>query len=292
MSNSIIRKSDWLSAQTCVSQAWFSRRADHAKPNEAGLFRMEQGREIGELAHELYPAGIKIHSLDMEAATAETTALMEDSAVDVLFEAAFTADGLVARADILKREADGWHVLEVKSSFSDSSSLDDLVADLTYTVAVLERAGLSVSKASLVLLSREFRHGDPTSKLFTIIDKTAEVTLGVTSFEAVVESIKGDLLADNQPISALISACRSCDFFRSDCLGSNVAHSILEIPGLHHTKLKLLSIAGIVDVSHLPAGFVLNERQQRALDAIVSNAVVVNQVLMERSVRSHGRAIT
>jgi hypothetical protein len=44
--SSEIRKSDWLSAQTCVAQAWFSRAAGHAKPNVAGLFRMEQGREI------------------------------------------------------------------------------------------------------------------------------------------------------------------------------------------------------------------------------------------------------
>jgi len=76
------------------------------------------------------------------------------------FEATVSAGPFVAKADILRRQNVGWHVLEVKSSFSDTGSINELIDDLAYTVMVFRRAGFSVAKASLVLLSRGYRFGD------------------------------------------------------------------------------------------------------------------------------------
>jgi hypothetical protein len=275
----LITKSDWLAAQGCPSQAWFALREKRPVPNEAALFRMEQGREVGALARELFPDGVLVSELAVKPASEVTQKLLAVPATSTLFEAAFVAGKFVARADILKREQDGWHVLEVKSNFSDTSDINDLIDDLAYTVSVLRRSGLVVRKASLVLLSRGFRYGDGAGLLFDILDKTIEVNYRVSDFEESADVIAGALFAGDRPYPVLLSACRSCDFFKTDCLGAGVPHSVLEIPGLHHTKLKRLSAEGIIDQSELPNDLNLNDCQERARVAAVSGKLSVKSGL-------------
>src|SRR5580704_7893557 len=82
-----ITKSDWLAAQGCTAQAWFALRAKRTVPSEAGLFRMEQGREIGALARELFPGGIIVSNLGMETAAQVTAELLDVPSTGTLFEA-------------------------------------------------------------------------------------------------------------------------------------------------------------------------------------------------------------
>jgi len=236
---------------------------------------MEQGHQVGALARELFPTGILVTRTPDKTASDLTQELITDPAIGTLFEAAFVAGRFTAHADILTREQGGWHVLEVKSSFSDSSSLKDLIADLAYTVFVLRRCGVLVNSASLVLLSRGFRFGDNPDRLFEIIDQTAEVNLIIATFEATADGIATVLFADPRPAPSLLSACRDCAFFETDCLGVGIAHSVLEIPGLHHTKLKRLSGAGIVDLANTPADLNLNERQEHARSAALADQLLV-----------------
>src|ERR1017187_3019445 len=145
-----ITKADWLAAEQCLAMAWFRLRAASTPPNEADRFRMEQGQEIGSLARELYPQGILVSKRDGKTAAEITQDLIADASIETLFEAAFTAGPLVARADILKRQDGAWHLLEVKSSFSDTNKIEELIDDLAYTVMVLRRAGLKIVRSSLV----------------------------------------------------------------------------------------------------------------------------------------------
>jgi CRISPR/Cas system-associated exonuclease Cas4 (RecB family) len=270
-----ITKSDWLAAEQCVAKAWFGLRTASTPPNEAELFRMEQGQEIGRLARELYPNGILVSKTGVKTAAEVTQELIADRSIETLFEAAFGAGCFVAKADLLRRQNGDWHVLEVKSSFSDTSKIKELIDDLAYTVMVLRRAGLQIVRASLVLLSRNYRFGDGSDRLFEMIDKTAEVNDRVAKFEGGADSIAHALFDDTPPAPALVSACRSCAFFDAECLGSGLAHTVLEIPGLHHTKLKRLSAEGIIDLSHVPDDLKLNERQERAKHAALSGNTVV-----------------
>jgi len=270
-----ITKSDWLDAGQCLLMAWFGLRAAPIPPNEAERFRMEQGQEVGSLARELDPDGTLVSKRDGKTAVEITQDLIADAAIKTLFEAAFHAGPFAAKADILRRQDGAWHVLEVKSSFSDTSKIRELVEDLAYTVFVLRRAGQQITKASLVLLSRTFRRGDGPDRLFEIIDKTEEVNARVAEFDRATDNITRALFDDVQPTPRLVSACRSCAFFDDKCLGTGLAHTVLEIPGLHHTKLKRLSAAGIIDLSLAPDDLKLNERQERAKHSALSGNMLV-----------------
>ena len=270
-----IAKANWLTAGQCLSKAWRDLRVASKAPTEAALFQMEQGQEVGALARELYPSGIFVSVMGGKTTAELTQDLIASVSTEILFEATFLADPLVAKADILRREDGGWHVLEVKSSFSDTSEMKSLIDDLAYTVMVLRRAGLQIVRASLSLLSRQYRFGDGADRLFEIIDKTDEVNDRAAEFEGATDSVARALLYDTPPAPVLASACRSCAFFADECLGSGLAHTVLELPGLHDTKLKRLSTVGIIDLSRVPDDLELNERQERARYAALSGNTVV-----------------
>ena len=276
-----IDKATWLSAEQCLAQAWFAMREESTAPSEADLFLMGQGQEVGRLAHELYPSGVLVLPRQGRSAEEVTQTLLADASIDTLFEAAFRADSFVAKADILRRLDLGWRVLEVKSSFPDTVGIEGLIDDLAYTVMVLRKAGLPVAKASLALLSREYRHGEAADRLFEIVDVTEEVDSRVSEYAESAESVACVLLADATPEAELVSACRGCTFFAYRCLGAGLAHTVLELPGLHHKKLKRLSAAGIIDISRVPKSIELNERQIRAKDSALSGRMVVAPVLAD-----------
>lgn len=271
----VITKAVWLTAEQCLPGGWFSLHEPAPAPDEAGLFRMQQGQEVGALARQLYANGVLVFTNDGRTAVELTQELIADASTAVLFEASFRSGSFVAKADILGHQNGAWHVLEVKASFSNTSKIDELVDDLAYTVWVLRRAGLSVGQASLMLLSRDFRFGDEPSRLFETIDKTAEVGSRVDQFEKDAATILPALMGDTPPAATLTSACRSCARFGDTCLRTRAEHTVLEIPSLHHTKLKKLSAAGILDLADVPDSLKLNERQERARNSALSGNMII-----------------
>ena len=269
-----ITKFDWLAAQQCLGMAWYAFRADPSPPDDAERFRMEQGQEVGALARTLYPDGVLVPPGTVERAAGITRRCIADS-VNTIFEAAFDAAPFVTRADILKRLDGGWHVMEVKSSFSDTSSVADLVDDLAYTVMVLRRSELRIVKASLLLLSRDYRFGDGPDRLFEVVDKTPEVLARVAAFNAIADSYARALFDEQPPAPRLTSVCRDCAVFGDECLGAGLAHTVLEIPSLHYKNFQQLAAQGIVDMSRVPDDLKLNERQQRVVKSAASGELCV-----------------
>jgi len=274
-----LTKADWLTAQECLTKGWLALRVPPIQPSDADLFRMEQGREIGLLARELWQIGILASDTETENAAEMTQRLVADRSTVTLFEATFQNDFCTAKADILTREDGFWHVLEVKSSFSDKIQEERLLDDLAYTFMLVEQSGLPVVKASLVLLSREYRYGADYRELFEIVDVTDDIRKRSLEFKTSSKMITNVLFGDDQPSQALSSACRKCKFFKDACLGKNIGRSIFEIPNLHHTKLKRLSEKGIVDLCAIPDDFGLNPTQERVRTAAISGEMFIGQGL-------------
>lgn len=270
-----IVKSSWLTALACRSKAWLDMREEAAELSEADGFRMEQGREIGELARKLFPNGRLVTTQDGRTPVELTQELLADDSTETLFEAAFLDGPFMARADIITRRDGAWHLLEVKSSFSDTGGLEELIDDVAYTALVIRRAGLKIETSSLMLLSREYRFGDGPERLFEIVDVSAPVRGRVEEFGGSAEALAEALLSETPPTPVLVSGCRSCNFFASQCLGKGLNSTVLELPGLHHTKLKRLSAEEIVDLSRVPDDLKLNERQERAKYSALTGNVVI-----------------
>jgi len=77
------------------------------------------GIEVGRMARSLFPGGILVEEEPWQhsQAVARTTALMADSSVSAIFEAAFEHSSVRIRVDVLERLPRGyWGIREVKSS--------------------------------------------------------------------------------------------------------------------------------------------------------------------------------
>ena len=262
-------KQDWLRAAQCARMAWFGQRQS-APPSEAELFRMRQGQEVGERARELYARGVLMGS------EAETRERMADGHTGTLFEAKFTAGRGVARADMVRRRSMGWEAVEVKSSFADTGKLEQYVDDLAYTVMVMQLAGVVVSAATLLLLSREYRHGGPVQELFARRDVTEAVLARASEFAREAEGRAALLLGEERPEAVLVAACRECPQFASECLGRGVAPTVLELPQL---KTSAMLQWGVVAMAEIPPRAKLNGLQERAKMAALSGNVVFTREL-------------
>lgn len=228
-------------------------------PTLGEKFRMEQGIEIGRRARELYPDGILIEHTDTPSALIETKNLIDNPNILIIFEATFSIDNFVAKADILKRKSDGWHMIEVKSNVNNK---DEFIDDMAYTTMVIEHSGLNISNVSLMLISKDFQLGMENKKLFAEIDHTDNVIKRVEELKRYWTQIEEITRKSEKPELNLLYECHKCKLFK-DCMGKNIEHHIFELPHLSKSNFEKLTQLGINCIENIPDKFPLTENQER-----------------------------
>jgi len=273
-SNQNINKSTFLDGLVCQTLAWHNHRGQSEPPTVADLLRIKEGQEIGRRAHSLFPDGILVSDRNIKSAVQRTQELIEDPDVNVIFEAAFIADGFVARADILKREGSGWHLLEVKASLNDKP---ELVEDLAYTAMVLTKAVIRLKQASLVLMSKDYRLGMSDEDLFILIEKTDEVNVHIAEYSKTCQQVKKAVRAKKCPKSQLIFECKGCGYFQDECFNDDIEHHIFELPRISRTKFDNLNQLSITSISDIPDEFNLTPAQHRVRQSVVAGNPIYNR---------------
>ena len=276
-----LSKDLFLKATACPTLGWELRNEDgpgqdSKAPRTLGeKFRIEQGLEIGSRARSLYPTGLLIEEKDMTQAAAATRQAMEDPGVVTILEGAFLVDGTAARADILVRDGTGWLLLEVKSSANDRGQYID---DLAYTAMVLSQAGLVITGASLMLISKDFRLGMDNRELFAEVDHTEEVLLHAQALRLTWPKIIKESSRSQKPAAVLKLECRRCSLF-SQCTGKDIESHIFKIPRLSPKRFTELTESGIVRIEDIPADFPLSERQTIMWEAVQARSPIVRDEL-------------
>ncbi len=196
------------------------------------LMRFSQGHEVGELAQELFPGGVLATSSDYELP--EQLCMTEDalaSGATILYEAAIEHDGVMARADIIKKTRGRWNLYEVKSSTDVKDVYLDNVA-IQYNL--MSKAGLPVGKAHVIHINNEYeRHGDINlSELFTIVDVTKAVLGLQEKVEKEIKKMK-KMLTGSEPVIDIGEHCKDpygCDFM-GHCLKHLPEDSVFSLKG-------------------------------------------------------------
>jgi hypothetical protein len=112
--------------------------------------------EVGIKARLLWPGGVLIDTPhdDYAEAIRRTNALIADSTVPAIFEAALVHDGLLIRVDSLERLPDRrWRLNEVKSSTRIKNEHLEQLALQTYVIA---GSGLELADAHLVFINGKY----------------------------------------------------------------------------------------------------------------------------------------
>lgn len=273
-----VTKRMFLNTLACPSFGWLMRMKREEVTREPTLgerFRIEQGMEVGRRAREAYPDGILVDEKDMTSAIERTKSLMNNPNVSVIFEGAFLADSLAARVDILRREDDGWHIVEVKSSVNDKKEFID---DMAYTALVFNLSNHNISKISLMLISRDFRLGMDNNKLFVEIYHTEDVIERMLEFTICYSEIEQITRASIKPEAELQFTCKKCELFKG-CVGKDIENHIFDIPRLSQSKFKDLLSQGIVRIEDILDNFPLTENQLRVKKYVKSNSLFVGDML-------------
>ena len=179
---------------------------------------------------------------------------------------------------ILRREGDGWHLIEVKSNVNGD---DTLVDDLTYTAMVLRRSGVNLVRCSLMLISRDYRFGMTDDALFVQIDHTDDVRRRVNEFEKRWESVFSTINLPQPPEPKLIMDCRKCELFKSDCLGKGVSNHIFDLPRISPKKFNELTAMGVTTIERIPVDYELTDNQDIVRTGVRSGKPVVQPGLAD-----------
>src|SRR5277367_4976734 len=117
-----ISKSKFVAGCQCLKRLYWQVHAPElaVQPGAADQAIMEQGREVGLLARQLFPGGVEVRSDGgLDQAIRATQELVTNREVPAIFEGVFEHDGVLVRVDVLHRRGDGrWRLVEVKSSTS------------------------------------------------------------------------------------------------------------------------------------------------------------------------------
>jgi len=273
-----VTKQMFQNTLVCPSFGWLMRMKREevtCEPTLGERFRIEQGMEVGRRAREAYPDGILVDEKDITSAIERTKSLMNNPNVSVIFEGAFLVNSLAARVDILRREDDGGHIIEVKSSVNDK---EEFINDMAYTALIFNLLNNKISKISLMLISRDFRLGMANDKLFVEIDHTEEVIERMLQFTTYYSEIEQITRASTKPEAKLLFTCKKCPLFK-DCVGKDIKNHIFDIPRLSQSKFQDLLPQGIVRIEDIPDNFPLTENQLRVKNCIKLNSPFVGGML-------------
>jgi predicted RecB family nuclease len=239
--------------------------ARELQPGKVLQDRFDQGRQVGDIARDRFAGGVLIdlpHDA-VERRLRETQDALERGA-PAIFEAGFLADDTFVAADVLLRDANGFRLIEVKSS---SEIKDDHIPDAAVQVHVLRQSGVEVRHAEVMHLNKQFHFPDQ-GDLFVREDVTERVQAAVSAVPAEIAAqiamLEGPL--PDVPIGAHCFEPRDCPFM-ARCWPDRPDHimrlyNVGPKRGCDYMTLGIHTIADIPPTQKLPPAA---KRQIRAL---------------------------
>ena len=232
---------------------------------------MDQGRQVGKLARQLFPGGVEVRTGNPHEAIRATQELIANPDIPAIFEGAFEHDGVFVRVDILHRRRDGrWRLIEVKSS---ASMKEEHLEDVAIQYRVVSNCGVDVASCHLATVNRQyvFPGGDIDPwRFFRIRNLTRRVHSLQSKLVFQLRSEFRVLSMDAPPDLATGKHCVHpvvCEFY-DHCNAPRPDDHIGYLPYIHANAVEELEEMGVESISEIPDDFPLGERQRRAATCV------------------------
>ena len=272
-----LSKSRYTAGLQCLKRLYLElyepERATSPGAGQQALF--SAGNSAGILAQQLYPGGILVDEdyRHHREATARTKELLQDPSVQAIYEAAFTEDDILIRADILVRGVDNsWNLVEVKSS---TSVRDNYIDDVAVQLHVLKRAGLDIRRVSVAHINTQYVYdgvAHAVDQLFSVEDVTILAQERLLDVPGRLSEMRRALASDSEPDLDIGSHCNrpySCQF-TAYCRRNEPEWPVDQLPGIRSMLTDKLRADGFRSLDALPASISLNKLQQRVQTAVQS----------------------
>ena len=271
-----LSKSRFVAGWQCHKQLWLrvhERDAPELQVDVVLQDRFDQGAEVGALARGHFAGGVLIDLPHDDPGRVEATRRALESGAPAVFEATFVEDRVYVAIDVLERTADGFTLIEVKSS---TKIKDEHIPDVAIQTWVARRAGIDVRRAEVMRLNTDFRHPD-NGELFVRTDVTSKVeAIQHRIPEMIAEQLAA--LAGVMPAVAVGTHCwmidRDCPFW-DRCFPVDEHH----VWTLYRAQTKqkwALVLSGVRRVLDLPSTHKFSEIQRRQRAALETGRMIVD----------------
>ncbi len=271
----MISKSSFIRGLQCLKSLYLHKKRPFLRDALSAETRakFKRGHEVGELAWNLFPGGIKLASSNPKAYQKNIELVNKHiaSKSPVMYEVPFINDELIAIMDILTFGNGCWNAYEVKSSLTIS---DTYLWDITFQAYVIKTFGLNDVNYHIIHLNSEYEHGYKTdyNKLFSIINVDEEIEKRIGLLEPLIEKMRETEKALKSPQISIGKHCNSpyvCDF-QGHCWKHIIQPSVFQVSGFPDDfKFKLLQ-EGKSDL-HSAIPFVHDIKLKQRISAILHN---------------------
>jgi predicted RecB family nuclease len=270
-----LSKSRFVAGTQCHKLLWWKVHEPGAlelQPDKVLQDRFDQGRQVEGIARGRFAGGVLIdlpHDA-VERRLRETRNAL-DGGAPAIFEAGFLADDTFVAADVLQRDANGFRLIEVKSS---SEIKDEHIPDAAVQVHVLRRSGIAVRGVEIMHLNRECRFPD-LNDLFVRADVTqrVETTLPGVPAEIAAQIAMLDGPLPEVPIGAQCFEPRNCPFM-GRCWPDRADH-IMKLYNVGPKRGCDYMTMGIHTIGDIPPRQKLPPAARRQVRALRENRLIV-----------------
>lgn len=278
MTKPLLSKSRFLAGLQCHLRLWYKCYEPKlaSKPTPAQQLRFDIGHEVGELAKERYPGGVFIgedHD-HLKEAMQSTTEAVKSSSTPAIYEATFSYDGVLIRADIFERGGNGtWNLIEVKSG---TKVKDDNLEDVAIQHYVLSQIGFQIEQAGILNLNNQYVYDGQQldlKALFKFEDLRGQVAEMCEQIGAQVQDLKTMLEQADPPKVIPSKHCKDphgCEFF-DHCRKSMPKHWVVELWKIREDQLAMLTKMGISDIRDIPDSFRLKATQAKIRECVIND---------------------
>jgi predicted RecB family nuclease len=265
-----ISKSRFVAGCQCLKRLYFQVHEPElaAEPDAAAEAIIEQGREVGMLARQMFPGGVEVRSEEgLDQAIRATRELLGNREIPAVFEGAFEHRGVFVRVDILQRRRDQrWRMLEVKST---TDVKDHHLDDVAIQHRVVTRSGVDLAASCLAHVSRDYVYEGGTidaSRFFRIRNLTRQVERLQPELTVQLRSEFRVLAMPEAPDIPAGRHCSNpftCEFF-DRCNPPIPEDHILRLPRIHASTVAKLVALGVQSIHDIPENYPLTGRLRRA----------------------------
>jgi hypothetical protein len=293
-----LSKSKLIAFRQCPKRLWLEiHRPELRQERATSSTGFAAGNQVGRVARTLFdPRGvgelIDVERDGYERALARTSELLESG--KPIFEAAFSAAGAIAFADVLipVKKSGGylvWRMIEVKSS---TTVKDYHREDASIQAFVARRAGLALDRVTVAYVDKiwEYRGGNDFRGLLREQDLTQETADEAPEVAHWIAEAQGIARRRTEPTRSTGAHCDdpfACGF-KAYCEGQEpqAEYPVRWLPSIQTKKLKAAIDGGAIDMCDLPDEL-LNERQRLVKKHTLSGTVRFERAQAAAALAAH-----
>ena len=283
-----VSKDNFLNWLTCPGYAWMAMHHPEMTPPEDANARRKQlaGDMVETLARTCFTDALLVDAETPEDAVRQTHNALAAGANTIFHATVMTERGLLAEADVLVRDEDGWHLIEIKSSAADPARPNGVVRkhlpDLAFQSFVLQEAGIPIVRCSLMHIDKHYRRNGivKVADALALTDVTGFVAQAREETRANVEAALLDL--QNQEDPAVCDCDRKtrahrCPMFEHFHPNIPKSGTIYHISGIHRSTLLPAIDRGIINLVDWPDDLPLSAKQRRQVELARNGEEVIER---------------